>query len=126
MYTFRQACRSVLVTAYVLVALIFSLAFDADPKGVGEEDSILKSSVVLSVPVTGEVLRSCTIGITVVVVVVVGVAILAQVQTQLTSSFLMPRPPARAAYWSLSMGFCELPRRRVRACCFVQFSVHAL
>ena len=28
---------------------IFSLAFDVYPKGVGEKDSILKSSVVLSV-----------------------------------------------------------------------------
>ena len=47
-------------------------------------DSILKSSVLLSTPVTGEVFRSCTVSI--VVVVVAGVAILAQDQTQLTSS----------------------------------------
>ena len=43
------------------VVFISVVAVDADHKGVGEEDSILKSSVVLSAPVTGEVFRSCEV-----------------------------------------------------------------
>ena len=78
------ACQRILRERSALIYPHLCSAIDAGPRGVGEVDSILKSSVLLSTPVTGEVFRSCTVSI--VVVVVAGVAILDQVQAQLTSS----------------------------------------